>query len=153
MKHRWLIGLAVWCALGAGGRLSEALPSEQTDTSHEQAKALFAEGLQRQQEKRFPEAIQAYERSLRYDPKQAETLNNLGFCYKSMGKYQKAVGYYRDALSIDPQLAEAYEYLGEAYLGMGKIDLAKLQYRKLLKLNPEEAAELKEKIDEQAQSP
>ena len=153
MNQRWLIGFAVCCLLGPGGGPAAALPSRQTETSDQQAKALFAEGLQRQQEKRFPEAIQAYERSLRYDPKQAQTLNNLGFCYKSMGKFQKAVTYYREALSIDPQLAEAYEYLGEAYLGMGKLELAQLQYRKLLKLNPKEAAELKEKIDEKTKAP
>lgn len=149
MNRIGMAGVVLLVMVAAGGRTASGLPSTEPDTSDEQAKGLFAEGLQRQQEKRFPEAIQAYERALRYDPNQSTTLNNLGFCYKSMGKYHKAVTYYRQALSIDPQLAEAYEYLGEAYLSMGKIDLAKLQYRKLLKLNSEEAAELKEKIDEQ----
>lgn len=124
-----------------------ARSSEETDTSSEQARAYFDEGLQHQKAERYQEAIRAYRKSLRYDPDQAEALSNLGFCYKSVGRYHKAIGYYREALRIDPNLAEAHEYLGEAYLGLGKVKLAKREYKILLRLDPDEADELKEHID------
>ena len=124
-----------------------ALPSKQTPSPKEQARASFKEGHRHQQAKRYQEAIQAYEVSLRDDPNQAETLNNLGFCYKSLKRYQKAVGFYKDALRLNPNLAEAHEYLGEAYVELGQLPLAEREYTLLLKLDHKEAKELKEKID------
>jgi tetratricopeptide (TPR) repeat protein len=124
-----------------------ALPSERTPSSEEQAQASFQEGVRHQQAKRYQEAIDAYEASLRHDPNQAEALSNLGFCYKSLKRYQKAIGYYKDAIRLKPDLAEAHEYLGEAYLAMDKLKLALREYETLRKLGSDEADELKEKID------
>ena len=124
-----------------------ASPSKKSFDPDQQVKALFAEGLQRQQEKRYPEAIMVYRRALKLDPNQPETLNNLGFCYKAIKEYKKAVDYYQQALRLNPKLAEAHEYLGEAYVQLGRMDLAQQEYQTLLALDPKEAAELKEKID------
>ncbi len=126
-----------------------ALSSKKSPSSDEKIKGFFAEGLQRQQEKRYPEAIMVYRRSLKLDPNQPETLNNLGFCYKAMKEYKKAVDYYQQALRLNPKLAEAHEYLGEAYVQLGQIELARKEYQTLLALDPKEAAQLKEKIDGQ----
>lgn len=124
-----------------------ALPSERTPSTEEQARTLFQAGLRHQRAKRYQEAIQAYEESLRHDPKQAEALSNLGFCYKSLKRYQKAVGFYKDAIRLNPNLAEAHEYLGEAYVELGRITLAEQEYDILRTLDPDEAKELKRKID------
>ncbi len=124
-----------------------ALPSRKTSSPDQQAKALFAEGQQRQQEKRYGEAITAYRRAIKLDPNQPETLNNIGFCYKEMKEYKKAIAYYKEALRFNPKLAEAHEYLGEAYLQMGQLKLAEEEYQTLLALDSDEAKELREKID------
>ncbi len=124
-----------------------AAPSKQVQSSDEKIKGYFAEGLQRQQEKRYPEAIMVYRRAIKLDANQPETLNNLGFCYKQMREYKKAVEYYKQALALKPDLAEAHEYLGEAYVQLGQLALAKQEYETLLKLDPKEAKELREKIE------
>lgn len=148
MTHR-AVALSVLVAAGLAGGAPCAWTSQtmQSNSAEAHARGLFLEGLQRQQEKRFPEAIQAYERSLRIDSDQPETLSNLGFCYKSMRKFEQAVASYHRALALKPDLAEAREYLGEAYLAMGKTAWAEREYRKLLRLNAKEAQALKEKID------
>ena len=125
-----------------------ALPSKKSPNPDEKIKGLFAEGLQRQQEKRYPEAIMVYRRALRLNPDQPETLNNLGFCYKAMKDYKKAIDYYQQALRLNPKLAEAHEYLGEAYVQLGQMHLAQKEYQTLLTLDPKEAAKLKETIDQ-----
>ena len=124
-----------------------AAPSKQVQSSDEKIKGYFGEGLQRQQEKRYPEAIMVYRRAIKLDPNQPETLNNLGFCYKQMRDYKKAIECYKQALTLKPGLAEAHEYLGETYVELGELELAKQEYETLLKLNPEEAKELHEKIE------
>lgn len=140
-------GLLVLGISGVFADAARALPSKSTPTANNKAKQLFDEGLMRQQDKRYAEAVTAYRRSLKIDPSQPQALNNIGFCYKSMKQYDKAVDYYQQALRLDPRLAEAHEYLGEAYLGLGKKALAEKEYRILLSLDSKEAAELKEKIE------
>ncbi len=124
-----------------------AAPSKQVQSSDEKIKGYFGEGLQRQQEKRYPEAIMVYRRAIKLDPNQPETLNNLGFCYKQMRDYKKAIECYKQALTLKPGLAEAHEYLGETYVELGELELAKQEYETLLKLDPKEAKELYEKIE------
>jgi tetratricopeptide (TPR) repeat protein len=146
--------LLVGGGLGAAAVPSAlALPSPRTQSPKETAQASFQKGYRHQQAKRYEEAIQAYEESLRDDPSQAEALSNLGFCYKSLKRYQKAVGFYQDAIRLKPDLAEAHEYLGEAYLELGRLALAEREYHVLLTLDPHEAEELKEQIDAKQAGP
>ena len=145
MRSMAMAGLAAGLMLVAVD--ARALPSPESPSETEQARASFNEGLRHQEAKRFQEAIDAYQTSLRHDPDQAEALSNLGFCYKALKRYQKAIGYYKDAIRLKPDLAEAHEYLGEAYLEMGKPKLALQEYETLRKLGSDEADELKEKID------
>ncbi len=148
----WMLFLAAPLAIGltAAAPPAVAFPSKETPSPDIQAKRLFAEGQQRQQEKRYAEAITAYRRAIKLDPNQPETLNNIGFCYKEMKEYKKAIEYYKDTLRLNPKLAEAHEYLGEAYLQAGQGELAQQEYQTLLALDPRAAGELKEKIDAHA---
>lgn len=127
--------------------IARAAPSNQAQSQDKKIEGLFYEGLQRQQEKRYAEAIMAYRRAIKLDPGQPETLSNLGFCYKQMRDYKKAVECYKQAIALKPDLAETHEYLGEAYVQMGKLGLAREQHKILLTLNAEEAKELEEKIN------
>lgn len=131
--------------------IAQAAPSRQVESQDKKIEGLFYEGLQRQQEQRYAEAIMAYRRAIKLNPNQPQTLNNLGFCYKQMRDYKKAVDYYKQALALKPDLAEAHEYLGEAYVQMGKLDLAREQHQILLALNAEQAKELEAKISAAAQ--
>lgn len=146
MRSTLMIAGILVCSLAAPAA-GHALPSKQSPSDKEQARASFEEGLRHQEAKQFQEAIDAYQASLRDDPNQAEALSNIGFCYKSLKRYQKAISYYKDAIRMKPDLAEAHEYVGEAYLEMGKPKLALREYDILRKLDPEDAEELKQKID------
>ena len=145
MRSMVMAGLAASLTLVAAE--AWALPSRQSPSGEEQARASFQKGLQHQEAKQFQEAIDAYQDSLRYDPNQAEALSNLGFCYRKLKRYERAISYYKDAIRLTPDLAEAHEYLGEAYVEMGKPKLAVREYETLRKLGSDEADELKEKID------
>ena len=101
--------LGIMLALPAAG--AYAAPTGLAPGAAERIKALFAEGLQRQQEKRYPEAIMVYRRALKLDPNQPETLNNLGFCYEQMKDSKKALDYYTQALALKPDLAEAQAFI------------------------------------------
>lgn len=147
MRRKLFAAGLVVLGIGSLATAALALPSKNSPTQDDKAKRLFDEGLMRQQDKRFSEAITAYRRSLKIDPKQPEALNNIGFCYKSIKQFDAAVDYYKQALRLNPQLADAHEYLGEAYIGLGKKELAEKEYQALLPIDPKEAGELKEKIE------
>ncbi len=72
---------------------------------------LFWEGDQRQNEKRYAEAIMVYRRSLKLDPNQPDMLFRIGFCYEQMGESKKAVDYYKQALALKPDLEDARRYI------------------------------------------
>ena len=110
MQRRNIILLFLLFALPASDTCAAA-PKSQTKNAAEQVKALFAEGLQRQQEKRYPEAIIVYRRALKLDSNQPETLNNLGFCYEEMKNKKKALEYYTQALLLKPDLAKARTFI------------------------------------------
>ena len=110
MQRRNLILLILLFALPVSEAC--AVPDGQTTkNAAEQVKDLFAEGLQRQQEKRYPEAIMVYRRALKLIPNQPETLNNLGFCYEQMKDGKKALVYYTQALLLKPDLTEAQAFV------------------------------------------
>ena len=111
MRQRNIIPLFLGALLVLPASYACGAPNEQTYSAAEKVKALFAEGLQRQQEKRYPEAVMVYRRALKLDSNQPETLNNLGFCYEQMKNEKKALEYYTQALLLKPDLAEAQAFV------------------------------------------
>ena len=111
MQRRSVVLLFLGALLVLPASYACAAPNGQTQSAAEKVKALFAEGLQRQQEKRYLEAIMVYRRALKLDPKQPEMLNNLGFCYERMKNDKKALEYYTQALALKPDLAEAQAFV------------------------------------------
>ncbi len=109
--RRLAMGMVGLLWMGGSMGTAWALPSKQTPNHQNEARRAFDEGYHHQKAGHFAAAIQSYEASLRDDPHQAEALNNIGFCYKSLKEYQKAIRHYKDALELEPKLAEAHEYL------------------------------------------
>jgi Flp pilus assembly protein TadD len=64
-------------------------------------------------------------------PDDADTLNLLGYSYRSTGNYTDALRYYEQALAIDPEHKGVNEYIGELFLQTDKLDKAEHHLRVL----------------------
>ena len=64
---------------------------------------------------RFSEAIDAYEKALALEPKNADVRVDLGTCYRNTGKPDMAVKEYRKALEVNPQHMHALKNMGIVY--------------------------------------
>jgi len=109
-----------------------ALATSATDSRREADRAM---GLFR--ERRYPEAAQAFELALKYNPNNILAANNLGFTYVKMERLPEAIVWYEKTLVLDPLRALAYANLGDAYAAVGRIDDAKRAYTRFLELRPD----------------
>jgi tetratricopeptide (TPR) repeat protein len=95
---------------------------------------------------KFPEAIDAYRKSIELNPDLPEIHNNLGLVYAAVNRIEDAVAEFSQAVKLRPDYAEAHFNLGVAYLQLGKKGEAEEQQRILLKLNAPLAAKLDDLI-------
>ncbi|MBW7957400.1 MAG: tetratricopeptide repeat protein [Deltaproteobacteria bacterium] len=87
---------------------------QQTADPSDPAKAHFEKGVQHLLKKEYDLAIKEYETVLQYNPKSAETYNNLGFAYFDTGEFEKASEAQKKAVEIKPDMANAYYGLAMA---------------------------------------
>ncbi len=62
--------------------------------------------------RRFAEAVDAYQKALAIDPKNVDVRVDMGTCYRNIGKPDTAVTEYKKALEIDPRHINAHKNLG-----------------------------------------
>ncbi|SHJ61838.1 tetratricopeptide repeat protein [Tepidibacter formicigenes] len=98
---------------------------------------LFFIGLAYRQLNNVDEAIKYFEKILILNPRQVDTIVEIGLCYAMVGNLKDSVEQFKRALDIkeDP---EVMCNLGMAYLQMGDIDEAKKHIEKAYSLNPED---------------
>jgi TolB-like protein/Tfp pilus assembly protein PilF len=90
-------------------------------------------------ERRFNDAIAAFERTLALDPNAVEAHGALGFTYSEIGQYEKAIEFFDKALRLSPQTQElTLWYLGksDAYFGLQQYDQAIEWARGTIAINP-----------------
>lgn len=87
---------------------------------------------------RVPEAIQAFEKSLRIKPDSAEAHMNLGNALLTEGKVQDATAHYEEALQIRPDYPLAHDNLGIALAQAGRMPEAMQHWEQALKLKPDD---------------
>ena len=80
-------------------------------------------------------------------PKNADTLNYLGFTTRKLGDFSNGEKYYLEGLAINPNHIGINEYLGELYVATNRIELAKERLKVLEGCNCEEYKELKDVIE------
>ena len=57
------------------------------------------------------DALQSFQKSLQFNPRNDSALNDLGYLYLTLGQYEKALIFFKKALEIDPdQPAAKYNY-------------------------------------------
>jgi tetratricopeptide (TPR) repeat protein len=81
-------------------------------------------------------ALQAYETSLRIQPRDEKTRLSLGRFYLERNEPDRAITHLRAALDLDPQLRGTYNLLGLAYRQSGDLQSAMMTFRKALDANP-----------------
>ena len=99
--------------------------------------------------KDWPEAVNAFEKVVALEPRNADAWNWLAYANRKNGKLDAAFKYYDKALSLDPKHRGAYEYQGEAFLMARQLAKAENNLATLAKLcnsSCEEYVELKEAI-------
>jgi tetratricopeptide (TPR) repeat protein len=86
-----------------------------------------------------PDAIDAYNRCVDADPKNADALLNCGTLYYEDGDSEKAVEYFRRALAAQPQNVLAHFNLGSVLEEMGELEQARQHLRQAVTLDPNHA--------------
>ncbi len=80
------------------------------------AHAFYYLGRAKYNQKQFDEAIRAFTQSLKLDPKNAQTEDNLGLAYQALGKTEDALAAYRAAVALEasdtPRTSGPYLDLG-----------------------------------------
>lgn len=73
--------------------------------------------------------------SIKVDPSDVDSLNNLGAVYCLQRKYRPAVRYLKQALALDEAKAVTHLNLAEAWLGQKQLDRAMTEYARALELD------------------
>lgn len=130
----------VWITLGqmysrlkrypeAENALNKAL--ELSTKQEEKDYVNFIAGSVYERQKKYDEAESYFRKVLASDPKNATTLNYLGYMLADRGtRLNEALDLIRRAVALDPENGAYLDSLGWAYFKMGKYDLAETELRK-----------------------
>ena len=126
---------------------------KQTSNEREQGFIYYQLGWIKDDQEKYREAIEFYEKSLEIEqkylpsthPDLAASYNNIGTVYKNMNKYKQALSYYQKVLEIQqmtlstnhPNLATTYSNIGAVYDEMNEYEKALEYYEKDLAISKE----------------
>jgi tetratricopeptide (TPR) repeat protein len=118
----WLIAMAVagWC-----------IPAAAQD-----AKTLYAEGLELKEQRKVKEAAGKFEQANVLQPGYTESLYELGWCYNDLQEYAKAIPVLRQARAGWSAVAKVHFELAYAFQKTGQPDSAIRSYNRCLEINP-----------------
>jgi hypothetical protein len=85
---------------------------------------------------RIDEAVQHLKESLRINPDNPETHNDLGGALQRMGRFEEALVEHQEALRLDPRSVRAFYDLGLVHERLGRLEEAAAAYREVLRLRP-----------------
>lgn len=104
-------------------------------------------GMGHYESKRFKEAVEAFQQSIRLGSTEPKTYFNLGQAYYSLNRYREAREAYKRAVRARPDWAEAHFQLGFMYHILADKNSSQAQYRILQTLNPEMAESFQKLLD------
>jgi hypothetical protein len=107
--------------------------------SNAEADAHFNTGVALHQKGAFQQAIDAYERALAIDPKDAETYFNRAHAFHSLGKIDEAIRSYELALIVRPDYDKACCNLGVVLKEKGQLLAAASRYEQAIAIRPDNA--------------
>lgn len=128
IKFGWVLCFAI---LIAGAGCSPSL-QEKSEAKYKEGLALFNDG-------KYQEAVVAYKKVIKINPKHLLAHNDLGASYAALGNYHEAIVSYLQATIINPKYDGTYFNLGLAYQEQNRWHEAIEAYRKIIKLKPDNA--------------
>jgi tetratricopeptide (TPR) repeat protein len=85
---------------------------------------------------RLEESLNAMERAVEIEPKDAAAHNNLGVMYRGLGRLEAAELSYKTAITINFNLFEAHSNLANTLRELGRLGEAEVSCRKAIFINP-----------------
>lgn len=85
---------------------------------------------------RYDEAMPAYQKAVKINPKYAQAVNNLGYIYKEKHYYTYAIEMYKKAIAIWPENAGYHYNVGNALNHKGMFKEAFREYKTAITLDP-----------------
>lgn len=85
---------------------------------------------------RYGEAIEAYEKALKLNPKDVDTYNDLGLSFYYTARSEKAVEILRKGAEVDPSFQRVWLSLGFVLTATGKGEEAKTALNKAVDIDP-----------------
>jgi tetratricopeptide (TPR) repeat protein len=95
----------------------------------------------------YEQAVKDLNKAVGYSPELKEGFNNLGYCYRKLGKLDESLAAYDKAIALDSNFAQAREYRGETYLALGKLSDAEKELAFLKSLKSPLAEQLAKSIE------
>lgn len=97
-------------------------------SSNREAEKFLREGEAHYSTGKLDDALKAYEKALKLDPKLYEAALFSGDVYVAQSKFDRAEEYYQRAISIDPNRETAYRYSATPLMKQKKFDQARERY-------------------------
>jgi tetratricopeptide (TPR) repeat protein len=97
--------------------------------------------------KAFEKAVDLFLTAIKLKPDMAEAYNNLGYCYRKLGKLYESLDAYQKAITLKTDFAQAREYRGETYLALGDLDKAQTEHQFLTEMKSPLADTLAKSIE------
>ncbi len=126
-KIVWMVLVAVLAGCGGKKKIADVAAEQQSDPGYN-----YRIGVLQLNQGNLPPAIQALQRCVALDPKNAEYWNALGLAYFMGRGYKDALGAFGKALEINPAYTEIHNNLGSIYSEMTLYDKAEAEYKKVL---------------------
>ena len=97
--------------------------------------------------KEYKKAVKRFNKAIKHNEEFPEAYNNLGYCYRKLGKLEESLDAYNKALKLNPDFAQAIEYLGETFLALDSLSGANEQLKRLKNLESLYADTLSKSIE------
>jgi len=101
--------------------------------------ALLPAAVAAHQAGRLDEAMAAYTRILKRDPRNFNALNLLGMVHHQQGRHERGEDLIRAAITLAPTVAGFHNNLGNALLAQRRLEQAEDAYREAIKMQPDYA--------------
>lgn len=125
--------LLIW---GVLGMISSGLAwGDEASDAYDEGGRLLGEGRQR-------DAIAAFDKAIRLNPRSAEAYHGRGLAYNETGQNERALKDYDAALALNPKYTEAYFDRANVYSDMGQYERALKDYDEALRLSPNHSGAL-----------
>ena len=96
------------------------------------------EGTNFENEGRYEEAIEAYNKAIEINPQDINAWNCKGNAFSNLGKYEEANEAYDEAIKINPQFVDIWFNKGNVLCNLTKYEEAIEAYDEAIKINPQD---------------